>query len=85
MEAEVVTLQDLFKFKYDDAPGDGKIAGGLCATGLRPASMHKFEKRGIPLPLTMFQPGGVQVAVGAAGSKEKTTPSPLSPPDAVMP
>src|SRR5438094_1735973 len=60
MEAEVVTLQDLFKFKYDDAPGDGKIAGGLCATGLRPASMHKFEKRGIPLPLTMFQPGGVQ-------------------------
>jgi pilus assembly protein CpaF len=57
MEAEVVTLQDLFKFNYDDAPSQGKIVGGLACTGLRPASLHKFEKRGIALPLSMFQPG----------------------------
>src|SRR5438552_1154500 len=57
MEAEVVTLQDLFKFKYDDAPGDGKIVGGLRCTGLRPASMQKFEKRGISMTINMFQGG----------------------------
>jgi len=60
VEAEVVTLQDLFKFKFDSTPADGKIVGGLSCTGLRPASMHKFEKRGIALPLTMFQPAPAQ-------------------------
>jgi pilus assembly protein CpaF len=60
MEAEVVTLQDLFKFKFAEGTGDGKIVGNLTCTGLRPASMHKFEKRGISLPLTMFQASPVQ-------------------------
>jgi len=66
MEAEVVTLQDLFKFKFGEGTGDGKIVGGLTCTGLRPASMHKFEKRGIALPLTMFQASPMQ-GNGAAG------------------
>jgi pilus assembly protein CpaF len=57
MEAEVVTLQDLYKFRFAEGTGDGKIVGNLDCTGLRPASLHKFEKRGIALPLTMFQPG----------------------------
>jgi pilus assembly protein CpaF len=54
MESDVITLQDLFRFKFDDVAGDGKILGGLTCTGLRPASLHKFEKRGIALPLSMF-------------------------------
>jgi pilus assembly protein CpaF len=67
MEAEVVTLQDLFKFKFGEGTGDGKIVGGLTCTGLRPASMHKFEKRGIALPLTMFQGNNPIHGNGAAG------------------
>jgi pilus assembly protein CpaF len=66
MEAEVVTLQDLFKFKFGEGTGDGKIVGNLTCTGLRPASMHKFEKRGIALPLTMFQASPMH-GNGAAG------------------
>jgi pilus assembly protein CpaF len=57
MEAEVVTLQDLFSFKYGEMATDGKIVGNLTCTGLRPASLHKFEKRGVTLPLSMFHPG----------------------------
>src|SRR6184192_1786378 len=57
MEADVVTLQDLFRFKFEDKESDGRIIGRLCSTGLRPASVHKFEKRGITLPLSMFQTG----------------------------
>jgi pilus assembly protein CpaF len=57
MEADVVTLQELFKFNFNDKTSDGKIVGGLCSTGMRPESIHKFEKRGITLPLSMFQPG----------------------------
>jgi pilus assembly protein CpaF len=54
MESDVITLQDLFRFKLEEVASDGKIVGGLTCTGLRPASLHKFEKRGIALPLTMF-------------------------------
>jgi len=60
MEAEVVTLQDLFSFKFADVGSDGKIVGNLSCTGLRPADLHKFEKRGVTLPLSMFQPGAPQ-------------------------
>jgi len=57
MEADVVTLQDLFTFKFSAVANDGKIVGQLAPTGLRPASLHKFEKRGITLPLSMFHAG----------------------------
>jgi pilus assembly protein CpaF len=57
MEADVVTLQDLFTFKFGEMTSDGKITGALVGTGLRPATLHKFEKRGISLPLSMFHAG----------------------------
>jgi pilus assembly protein CpaF len=65
MEADVVTLQDLFTFKFGEMANDGKITGALTGTGLRPASLHKFEKRGISLPLSMFH-AGVPLTNGAA-------------------
>jgi pilus assembly protein CpaF len=70
MEAEVVTLQDLFTFKYGELASDGKIIGNLACTGLRPASLHKFEKRGITLPLSMFNPGMPQANGSAAVERE---------------
>jgi pilus assembly protein CpaF len=68
MEAEVVTLQDLFSFKFGEMTNDGKIVGNLAGTGLRPASLHKFEKRGITLPLSMFNPG---MGNGAAAAERQ--------------
>ena len=56
MESDVITLQDLFKFEIDEVTTDGTIMGGLRATGLRPTFVQKFEKRGISLPLGLFQP-----------------------------
>jgi pilus assembly protein CpaF len=56
MESEVVTMQELFKFHVDEVTQDGMIVGSLRTTGLRPTFMSKFEKRGIPLPLSLFQP-----------------------------
>src|SRR5207253_1186737 len=54
MEAEVVTLQDLFSFKFESKESDGKIVGKLSSTGLRPTFLTKFEKRGISLPNEIF-------------------------------
>src|SRR6059058_2567143 len=71
METDVITLQELFKFQIDEVTRDGKIMGGLRATGLRPAFLEKFEKRGVALPLGLFQgrePNlGAAAAVGTAG------------------
>jgi hypothetical protein len=71
MEADVVTLQDLFTFKFGEVASDGKIVGQLCSTGLRPASLHKFEKRGIALPLSMFH-AGAPLGNGAPAGERQT-------------
>src|SRR5689334_7800830 len=55
MESDVIMLQELFKFHIDEVTRDGTIIGGLRATGLRPTFLSKFEKRGISLPLGLFQ------------------------------
>ena len=55
MESEVVTMQELFKFHVDEVTTDGAIVGALRTTGLRPTFLSKFEKRGVPLPLSLFQ------------------------------
>jgi pilus assembly protein CpaF len=55
MESDVITMQELFKFELDEVTADGTIIGALRSTGLRPTFMAKFEKRGIPLPLGLFQ------------------------------
>jgi pilus assembly protein CpaF len=55
MESDVITMQDLFRFNIDEVTADGTIVGGLRSTGLRPTFLSKFEKRGIALPLSLFQ------------------------------
>jgi len=55
MESDVITMQELFKFEIDEITKDGAIVGGLRSTGLRPTFLSKFEKRGITLPLSLFQ------------------------------
>jgi pilus assembly protein CpaF len=50
MEAEVITLQDLYKFEVDSVSHTNQIIGSLKPTGLRPGFLDKFERRGIQLP-----------------------------------
>jgi len=58
MESDVITLQELFKFKIDNVMPDGTVMGGLRSTGLRPTFAHKFDKHGIELPTNLFMGGG---------------------------
>ena len=55
MEADVITLQDIFKFNVDEVKADGTISGALRSTGLRLASIGKFERRGVTLPVGLFR------------------------------
>jgi pilus assembly protein CpaF len=70
MESDVITMQELFKFQVDEVTTDGKIVGALRSTGLRPTFLAKFEKRGIPLPLGIFQPRDLahNPAIGVSAS-----------------
>jgi pilus assembly protein CpaF len=54
MEVEVITLQELFTFKVEQVTGERVVMGSLCATGLRPTFLGKFEKRGVSLPIGLF-------------------------------
>src|ERR687885_971380 len=54
MESDVITLQDLYVFKIEQILPDRTVLGALRPTGLRPTFLHKFEKRGITLPVDLF-------------------------------
>jgi pilus assembly protein CpaF len=56
MESDVITLQELYKFKVERVSED-RVIGELQSTGLRPAFVSKFEKRGISLPTGLFRDG----------------------------
>jgi pilus assembly protein CpaF len=67
MESDVITLQELFAFKVDSLNQDGVVVGSLRGTGLRPTFLTKFEKRGITLPVGLFQDRDAAVATAPAG------------------
>jgi pilus assembly protein CpaF len=50
MEADVITLQDLFLFHTQEIDEAGHLRGGLQHTGLRPGFLETFRRRGIELP-----------------------------------
>ena len=62
MESDVITLQELFEFKVEQVTADRVVMGSLCSTGLRPTFIHKFEKHGIALPISLFSNGRRPVA-----------------------
>jgi pilus assembly protein CpaF len=65
MEADVITLQDLFTFELDSIAHTRHVVGALKSTDLRPTFLDKFERRGIELP-TMLKTVAPQFApVGA--------------------
>jgi pilus assembly protein CpaF len=73
MEADVITLQDIFTFNQKEISGDGKVIGRLEPTGMRPSFLEKFERYGVALHTGMFavQPQAAEAPtrVRAAGGR----------------
>jgi pilus assembly protein CpaF len=55
MEAEVVTMQEIFKLERYGVDEDGKVLADLVPTGLRPRFADKLRLSGIELPADLFQ------------------------------
>jgi pilus assembly protein CpaF len=54
MEADIVTLQDIFVFEKRGMAPSGKVLGRFCATGILPKFNEKLVTAGIRLPLDTF-------------------------------
>jgi pilus assembly protein CpaF len=54
MEADVITLQDIFKYEVETVRPDRTVIGRLEPTGIQPTFVEKFRKRGVELPQELF-------------------------------
>jgi pilus assembly protein CpaF len=56
MESDVITMQEIFRFRMTGRDEDGCVQGRFEATGIRPKFMQELSDRGIHLPAGLFRP-----------------------------
>ncbi len=56
MEGEVVTMQEIFRFRQTGMDDDGKVLGKFEATGIRPRFLDQVMAHGISLSADLFRP-----------------------------
>jgi pilus assembly protein CpaF len=56
MEGDVITMQEIFRFKQAGRDDKGRVLGHFEATGIRPKFMSELADRGIQLPADLFRP-----------------------------
>jgi pilus assembly protein CpaF len=57
MEGDVITMQEIFRFKRTGVDGDGMVQGHFEATGIRPKFLEHLTVRGYELSSELFRPG----------------------------
>ena len=56
MEGDVITMQEIFRFKLAGRDDKGRVIGHFEATGIRPHFMGELIDRGIQLSTDLFRP-----------------------------
>ncbi|HET9811001.1 MAG TPA: CpaF family protein [Sphingomicrobium sp.] len=56
MEGEVVTMQEIFRFRQTGVDAERNVIGRFEATGIRPRFVDDFQSHGINLPASLFRP-----------------------------
>ena len=74
LQADTVTLQEIFRFKEEGFDKNRKIIGQFQAMGRIPTFIEKFEKRGLKIPRSLFTTSSS--AGGAAQKKSLLTARP---------
>src|SRR5262249_52414866 len=57
MEEDVISMQEIFRYRRHGRDASGKILGDFESTGVRPRFMELLAARAITLPPMMFAPG----------------------------
>lgn len=56
MEGDVVTMQEIFRFRQTGIGGDGQVLGKFEATGIRPKFIEQVMAHGVTLSADLFRP-----------------------------
>jgi pilus assembly protein CpaF len=56
MEADVITMQEIFSFHQTGVANDGTVLGHFRASGIRPKFVERLRTRGIAVPDDLFEP-----------------------------
>ena len=56
MEGDVITMQEIFRYRQTGIDGDGVVLGRFEATGIRPRFLDQVCARGAVLPAELFRP-----------------------------
>ena len=56
MEGEVITMQEIFRFRTTGRADNGEVLGHFEPTGIRPKFMAELEARGIAVDPEIFRP-----------------------------
>jgi pilus assembly protein CpaF len=56
MEAETITMQEIFRFEKTGIGNEGAILGTYRPTGIRPIFMERLLRSGVRLPAELFSP-----------------------------
>jgi pilus assembly protein CpaF len=59
MEGDVISMQEIFRYKLMGRDEDGRVLGRFEATGIRPKFMNELIDHGIHLPVELFRPDTV--------------------------
>jgi pilus assembly protein CpaF len=54
MEGDMVSMQEIFRFRRRGVSEDGMVQGSFEATGVRPQFAEAITTRGIALPADLF-------------------------------
>lgn len=56
MEGDVITMQELFRFRRQGITQSGEVVGSFEATGVRPLAIERLHIAGVDLPDDLFVP-----------------------------
>ena len=54
MEGDVISAQEIFRFRRQGVAGDGTVVGRFEATGVRPTFVDRLKVAGVELPANLF-------------------------------
>ncbi len=55
MEGDVISSQEIWRYRRRGIGGDGRVLGDFEPTGIRPAFSERLRVAGVELPATMFE------------------------------
>ena len=54
MEGQIVTMQDLFRFRHEGVDAEGRVRGQIMPTGIQPRFLERLTEMGVTFASDLF-------------------------------